>query len=120
MNKKIFMVFFAICLLIPTFLFANVSNTDRVIDKNVFCATGNPTAKSIEILAVDEEADYLLLYIDEKVEKLLTPNEFGWTLTKLEGLEKGKEYECYVISYRNGEKFYSKTNSFIFGEENNN
>lgn len=119
MNKKIFMVFFVICLLIPTLVFANVANADRVIDENVFCATGNPTSKSIEILAVDEEADYLLLYIDDKVEKLLTPNEFGWALLKLEGLEKGKEYECYVVSYRDGEKYYSKTNSFVFGEETN-
>ena len=120
MNKKIFMAFFAMLLLIPTLLFANTSDTDRNIDENVFCATGNPTSKSIEILEVDEKADYLLLYIDGKVEKLLTPNEFGWSLAKLENLEVGKEYECYVVSYRGGVKYYSKTNSFTFGEETNN
>lgn len=117
MYKSILLL--VICLLFPMSIYAS-DDTNIYIDENVFCATGNATSDSIEILAVDEDSDYFMVVIEGVTVTLLHPNEYGWALVKYDTttttLEKGKEYYCYVMSYKDGEKTYSKKNSFVLGK----
>lgn len=94
--------------------------SDKVYSDKIFCATGDHIDnQSISLLAYNEDkADYFIVVVEGVTSTLLQPNEYGWALTKLDKktykLEKGKEYTCYTISYKDGVKSYSEKNSFVF------
>lgn len=114
--KKILAILLA-TLLFSTIVFATESTTPKYnsnkVDKNLMCASGNYTKSSVDILVVDEVSDYAILVVDGFSDKFIKINENDWGLVTLQGVEKGKEYKYYVVSFRNGERYYSEIESFI-------
>lgn len=120
MKKYLLMIITSLLLIQGYSVFGATYDIKKVDSENVICATGNQLNGKIDIMGLDlDGCDYVITVLEldgTPTSTLGKINEYGYTISTFDKMTKGKEYTCYVITYKDGVATYSNKNVFKYGE----